>query len=143
MQFEVMDRVDAIKYSNGKHPEKSAIISISSTFCKPPRMYPDRNGMQTGVQAILFLSFNDEEIGDNAIQELHAKQIIDFVDKMVHQVDKIIVHCDAGISRSAGVCAAIQKYLGYDDFNIFNNPKYCPNMRCYRTVLEYGMQKKQ
>lgn len=142
MKFEVMDRFDATKYANSSHDEKAIIISISSKFCKPPRMYPDRNGIHNGVEGIIFLSFNDEEVGFDAIQGHHAKRIIDFVDEMAPKVDKIIVHCDAGVSRSAGVCAAIQKYLGYDDFSIFDNPRYCPNMRCYRTVLEYGMQKK-
>lgn len=51
-----------------------------------------------------------------------------------------IVHCDAGISRSSGVAAAILKAKTGDDSQIFNNPKYRPNMRCYRIVLDEFMQ---
>ena len=49
-------------------------------------------------------------------------------------VEKIIVQCEAGCSRSSGVCAAIMKYLTGDDMSIFRNPKYSPNMNCYRMV---------
>ena len=52
----------------------------------------------------------------------------------------MIVHCDAGISRSSGVAAAILKAKTGDDSQIFNNPKYRPNMRCYRIVLDEFMQ---
>lgn len=47
----------------------------------------------------------------------------------------VIVHCDAGISRSSGIAAAILKAYTNDDIIIFDNPKYRPNMLCYRTTL--------
>ena len=62
-----------------------------------------------------------------------AQKVCDFV-KANDNVD-IIVHCDAGISRSAGVAAAIMKYLTGSDMEIFKNGKYQPNMWCYRKVL--------
>ena len=52
----------------------------------------------------------------------------------------VIVHCDAGISRSSGVAAAILKAKTGDDSQIFNSPKYRPNMRCYRIILDELMQ---
>ena len=48
----------------------------------------------------------------------------------------VIVHCDAGISRSAGVAAAILKYTTGDDSSIFQNGLYDPNIWCYRKTLE-------
>ena len=47
-----------------------------------------------------------------------------------------LVHCGAGQSRSAGVAAAILKWMTGSDAQIFDNRKYTPNMRCYRLVLE-------
>ena len=47
----------------------------------------------------------------------------------------MIIQCDAGVSRSAGVAGALMKYYNGDDSEIFENPKYRPNMRCYRTML--------
>ena len=48
----------------------------------------------------------------------------------------VIVHCDAGISRSAGVAAAILKHTTGDDSSIFENGLYDPNLWCYRKTLE-------
>ena len=140
MKFNIMNRTEAIQYAKNEHAERAAIVSISS------RSHSNANltiGGGNNIQGIIFLSFDDTESSISGISESQAKHIIDFVDSMKNDVDKIIVHCDAGVSRSAGVCAAIEKYLGYDDSNIFDTPKYIPNMRCYRTVLNCGMNKKE
>lgn len=47
----------------------------------------------------------------------------------------VIVHCDAGISRSAGVAAAILKHTTGDDSSIFENGLYDPNLWCYQKTL--------
>ena len=52
----------------------------------------------------------------------------------------LIVHCSAGISRSAGVAAAIHDTLGWPvanarDNDVFRDGKFAPNMHCYRTLL--------
>ena len=52
----------------------------------------------------------------------------------------LIVHCSAGISRSAGVAAAIHEALGWPIANtrnsdVFRDGKFAPNMHCYRTML--------
>ena len=69
-----------------------------------------------------------------------AKRVADFV--CDHGDTKIIVHCDAGISRSAGVAAAILKYLTDDDSAIFDSHRYHPNMWCYRKTLNALMNNK-
>ena len=68
------------------------------------------------------------------IQKEDAKKIATFVMANKHNGKYFIVQCDAGVSRSAGV-AALMKYFNRDDSPIFDNPQYCPNMRCYRMVL--------
>ena len=73
---------------------------------------------------------------DNGITKEQAKQIATFVKKHYGNVEQIIVHCEAGISRSAGVAAAILKYFTNDDSQIFDSYKYRPNTLCYRNVLE-------
>lgn len=65
-----------------------------------------------------------------------ADNIIQFVNQHINEVEQIIVHCGAGISRSAGVCAALMMIINGDDSAIFDNGQYCPNMHCYRLVLE-------
>lgn len=58
------------------------------------------------------------------------------------RVSQIIVHCDAGYSRSPAVAAALTKALGEDDSSYFGHG-YCPNMHVYRLVLnelaEHGL----
>ena len=63
--------------------------------------------------------------------------------KWYDKVDTIIVHCNAGISRSSGVCAAIMKAMTGDDSLIFENPKYLPNTTCYKVVLEEFMREEE
>ena len=84
-----------------------------------------------------FFEFNDEIV---ELPQLHcitdedASRIAKTVKKYKNKVQQIIVHCDVGISRSAGVAGAIAKYLNNDDNKFFMAP-YCPNMTCYTKVL--------
>lgn len=58
----------------------------------------------------------------------------------------IVVHCDAGISRSAGVGAALAKHLNGSDVDFFQSAKvygslylpgtFAPNMHVRRVLLE-------
>lgn len=62
-----------------------------------------------------------------------ARQILAAV-KAYPEAQALLVHCDAGISRSPAVAAALSKILVGDDTNFFK--RYHPNMRVYRTILE-------
>ena len=66
--------------------------------------------------------------------EKEAKRIWYWVKQYLKDVDMIIVNCEAGISRSAGVAAALSKVLNGDDSYYFKN--YSPNMLVYRKLLE-------
>jgi predicted protein tyrosine phosphatase len=62
-----------------------------------------------------------------------AKEIIEFVEYWKDSVDLICVNCCAGISRSAGVAAALSKILNGDDSYYFKH--YLPNMFVYSKIL--------
>ena len=131
MVFKVLSRSGAIAYSYKQNIPKTEIISISDAYDS----YPHFNDNQK-FSRILYLKFDDVEKGEpNCITTEDAKKIVKFINTVNKDIEQIIVHCGAGVSRSAGVCAAIMKYLTGDDSEIFDNPKYCPNMTCYRTVL--------
>lgn len=83
----------------------------------------------------LSVAFRDTE-NDTGISHEDAERIARFIMENKDEYVHIIIHCSAGISRSAGVAAAISKYLNGSDEKIFDSPKYIPNMRCYRYVLE-------
>lgn len=131
MNVIVMDRVDAIRYSYRPQEQKSAVISISSpAFSYREHIYPSP---YNGIVSVLRLCFDDVDGGKDCITESDAEAVKRFVN--AHKDKLIIVHCDAGISRSAGIAAALMKFYNGDDTPIFDNPKYCPNMLCYRTML--------
>jgi predicted protein tyrosine phosphatase len=59
----------------------------------------------------------------------HAQQIWEFVNKVWDKIDLLMVHCLAGISRSAAVAAAIAKVKYNDDSLYFT--RYRPNLSVY------------
>jgi protein-tyrosine phosphatase len=133
MIVEVMSRNKATEFSFEAHNKRIAVISISDTDKESPEFSDDS---KNGIFQRLRLHFDDVEIDDeNCITDEQASEISDFVFKVRDEADKIVVHCEAGISRSAGVAAAIMKYLNGDDWGVFDNPRYCPNNTCYRKVL--------
>ena len=143
MNISVMSRSEAIRYCHQPHMAKTVMISISD----PNLEYPSRPFIseKNGIVSLLRLCFSDadrpgEDVYGINVKEselmtetdaLKIKRVLD-----VHANTNVIVHCDAGISRSSGVAAGIMKALTGDDAQIFSNPKYRPNMRCYRMTLQ-------
>lgn len=143
MNFEVFSRRDMQFYMH--FPDKfydnitpSMVISINSS--DEPCLKIIKT-LQNKINYVLSLQFDDIEPGDYEEKYLvlmskeDAKKIADFVNLHKHNVNTIIVHCDAGVSRSAGVCAAIMKAITGDDMKIFNNKEFFPNIYCYKLVL--------
>lgn len=130
----VMNRKAARRFSYGDHTSTYAVISINDTWDMPNSIVT--NYPANGIKAVTHLFFDDVTEGDeNCITKQDAQKIAQFVHQWKDKVDCIIVHCYAGISRSSGTAAAIAKYVLGDDSCIFDNPKYCPNMTCYKYVL--------
>lgn len=91
---------------------------------------------------MLRLHFPDAETASEQFPEAalfaprHARAIWDFV--LGHrEVDRIVVHCDAGVSRSPAVAAALARVLEGDDAEYFAG-RYRPNMRVYRMILDHA-----
>jgi predicted protein tyrosine phosphatase len=82
---------------------------------------------------LAFTDVEEERNNRNVITEDHAKQVVDFVNKN-NTIRLWVVHCEMGMSRSAGVGAAIAKTINGDDTAFFKF--YTPNMTCYRKVLK-------
>jgi predicted protein tyrosine phosphatase len=78
----------------------------------------------------------DKERYIKKITEEDARKIKDFIDAIKRMgVNDLIVHCHAGVSRSAAVAAAISRAETGDDSEFFNS-QYVPNMTVYYTVLK-------
>ncbi len=90
---------------------------------------------------VLRLSFPDAETASEQYAEstlfsaADADAIWRFVLEHRERIERIIVHCDAGVSRSPAVAAALLRVLDGDDATLFGG-RYRPNMRIYRMLLE-------
>lgn len=112
------------------------IISIRSIGDTPPKKLFLHSNPQ--IKSFITLAFDDVttyHANYYPITEQQARKIAKFVMRYKDSVEQIIVHCDAGISRSAGVAAAIAKYLNGSDDDFFVRSPYTPNMTCYHKVL--------
>lgn len=131
MKFTVMSRLNAKDYTfNNCEKLPYLMISINDAHALPNMFKRDPYMM-----GLCILHFDDVDTGKNAMSNRDARTILDYVNTYVNKVEEIIVHCGAGVSRSAGVCAALMKVLTDDDTAIFNSSQYKPNMGCYRKVL--------
>ena len=135
MKFLVYSRQKA-KRESYRINEPTLIISITD-----PILGPNTFARNSNIVSICRVQFDDvtEENArpeDVLMTSSDASKIKDYVLKNKDRVNSIIVHCEVGVSRSAGVMAAIQKYLIGDDSAIFNDDAFSPNMYCYRMMLD-------
>jgi predicted protein tyrosine phosphatase len=110
-----------------------AIISINDNNSKMPNI---KRHQLKGLITLFFDDVERDEYKYFAISKNQSAAIVNFVNKFWNNVELLIVHCEAGISRSSGVAAAILKYKTGDDSFIFENKSYVPNMKCYRMILD-------
>ena len=137
VKFTVMSREQAKDYTYSQQEKQSYIIISINDVQSLPNMFK----ADSMLKGACFVYFNDVDHGSTAMKKQDAKKILKFVDEHIFDISEIIVHCGAGISRSAGVCAALMKILTLCDSQIFDSPKYKPNMHCYSEVLNayFGM----
>jgi predicted protein tyrosine phosphatase len=115
------------------------VISIHDTYSPPARVKK-----QSGLRAMLQLAFDDAELTDSAdvlgavvmMTTDQANAIWAFVEQHRNDVGAVVVHCEAGVSRSPAIAAALCKGLGGNDRHFFK--RYQPNMHVYRLMLEAG-----
>ena len=130
MKCDVLSRSKAKSLSYSNIQEPLVIISITDIASSPVQFSKNEN-----IKDILRLSFNDmDKESSGAMLSEDANSIVRFCLHWLPQTN-LLVHCEAGISRSAGICAAILKWYEGSDMQIFGNAYYHPNMHCYREVL--------
>jgi predicted protein tyrosine phosphatase len=98
---------------------------------------------QANLVGHLQLAFADILSPDDprAFKREHAHRILDFVGGIWDKVDLLMVHCEAGVSRSPAVAAAIsQIYLGTDG-TFFMPHLYQPNQLVYDMLLETAWER--
>lgn len=104
--FITMSRGQVKRYTYKSHTEDYIIVSINEPNEKPPRF--NRN---IHLKDVLYLYFEDiSEISDNHItmSNQDAINILEFIDKH-KDIDNIIIHCVAGVSRSVSIRCALEE----------------------------------
>jgi len=77
-----------------------------------------------------------EMFGAGLFSHEQAVQIVDFVVRVKDRVNGFLIHCEAGVSRSAAVAAAIELMLNGSSDRIFNDHRYSPNLYVYTKLIE-------
>jgi predicted protein tyrosine phosphatase len=73
--------------------------------------------------------------GYNLMEQKHAAQVVAFVEQVWDNVELLMIHCHAGISRSSAIGKAIsEKYE--DQFHSYYSKLYRPNPHVYKLVQE-------
>jgi len=70
---------------------------------------------------------------DEGLRRDDAVTLLRFVRSHIENIELIICQCEAGISRSAGVAAALSRLYNNDDAFFFEN--YIPNTDVYRALI--------
>lgn len=130
--------------------EPHIVISIRSPSGE--RVTLPKNDLRMDTLWLCFHDIDDTEAGKDArhlIKCLGAENPVSFGVKMAREVldfverndgaTTIIVNCEAGISRSAGVAAALSKVLTGDDEDFFG--RYCPNTTAYKKIVAEAQKK--
>jgi predicted protein tyrosine phosphatase len=118
------------------HEVPHVIVSITSSPADVARLRTT-----DACRGVLRLSFLDADVPSDQhpeaelFSETQAASVWAFVMQHRGAIDRLVVHCDAGVSRSPAVAAAIAKALGVDDTDYFGG-RYRPNMRVYRMLLD-------
>lgn len=129
MQFLVLGRAEVLRTT----PEVPYIvISITDPGSPEAIIAPSTN--QLGVLRLQFHDADTAQPGSVIFSENDVQSILRFVQAYRAQTRLIICQCEAGISRSSGVAAALSKWLNHDDSPFFRH--YLPNRLVYRRVLE-------
>ena len=131
MIYEIMNRKEA-RYASGEtSAPTTAIISITDVGDEQNEFYP-----ASWIYAVLHIQFDDViERGHNCITKTNAQEIAEFALENYDKAERLIVHCEFGQSRSAGVAAALCQHFEGHDNGISTDPRYFPNWTCYKYVL--------
>ena len=87
------------------------------------------------ILRLCFQDITDSRCSD-PFQKEHAKQIVSFFERVQQndQIGCIFVCCDAGISRSPAIAAALMREQGKNDDCIWSDTEYDPNPLVFRRL---------
>lgn len=126
MKAEILSRY-AIENYKFDPEKKYAVVSITNSG--------KANFKESKNVKAIRENFYDSDSSDG-ISDYQATEIANFIKENFWSSDVFITHCEAGISRSSAVMAAALDWATKSSKEVFDNPKYMPNMRVYKKVLD-------
>lgn len=143
MELLILSELNMIKQVDSL-TKNTAIISIFH-----PKSIKIQLSSKPFVKGQFIMSFHDADIGEayhtglTPPKQKNFNGLKLFIDTIKNDVEQFIVHCPGGISRSAGVGAAICEYLNIDN-SIWTTRIYHPNLLVYKLACnELGITKTQ
>ena len=114
-------------------PNNTAIISFSDTE-EDYIDFPEG----TDVLKVAFYDVRPHTVSKDHYDKIlpQAKDIAEYVYKKMKENKDIICQCDYGISRSAGLAAAIMEAYAGKGIDVFADYRYTPNQFVYNKVLK-------
>lgn len=85
-----------------------------------------------GLLRLKFWDLDERDDFPDAPSPEHAAEIVRFIREHLSHADLIVTQCEAGISRSSGIAAALSRWLNEHDEEFFR--RYIPNRRIYRLI---------
>ena len=114
-------------------PKNTAIVSFSDTE-EDYIDFPEG----TDVLKVAFYDVRPHTVSKDHYDKIlpQAKEIAEYVYKKVKEGKDIICQCDYGVSRSAGLAAAIMEAYSLKGIEVFADYRYTPNQFVYNKVLK-------
>lgn len=139
MQFFVYSRAH-IERTTPHDDATHVIISITTTAADVARLPECKS--TAGVLRLSFFDLDQQLPGvteDALFSRDHAKRIWDFIADHRASIERVIVHGDAGYSRSPAVAAALSLVIEGTDEEFFR--RYQPNRRVYRALIDEAVER--
>lgn len=130
MEILILSEMAAIEYVK-RLSVPTSVVSITCPLDDKVTFTRSKN-----LKNIFHMQFNDIVVknGDfDCPKQADFKGLKKFIDEL--DCELLIVHCFAGVSRSAATAAAIAQYLGIE-MEIFNSDDYDPNPLVYKLACE-------
>ena len=138
MKVSILSKSELYKLiENNELTNKSAIVSFADEedeFLDFPK--------DIDVLKVVFYDIRPSSVVKEHYDSLlpEAKDIASFVSQKINEGKDIICQCDYGISRSAGLAAAILERYAHKGLEVFADYRYTPNLFVYNKVYKELMK---
>jgi predicted protein tyrosine phosphatase len=124
-----------LHFTTSRRRRKEALISIRGVAMRDrrPTLPPGVPSLTLFFDDVRGVGLPKDVLGAVAFTAAHARRVHDFVDTLPPDLEMLVVHCKAGVSRSRAVAAALQRLCGEDDLAEF--VEGVPNGDVYTMLL--------